>query len=70
MTSTEVIAKIKLAVDIGLIDPQVSMFDDAYDNVWREMIGDDWKDKVLLAIYEMAEKQVMIMDMGGPIHPN
>jgi len=70
MTSAEVISKIKLAVDIGLIDPQASMFDDAYDNVWSEMIGDDWKDKVLIAIYEMAEKQVMIMDMGGPIHPN
>jgi len=70
MTSAEVISKIKLAVDIGLIDPQASMFDDAYDNVWRGMLGDDWKDKVLIAIYEMAEKQVMIMDMGGPINPN
>ena len=70
MTSAEVISKIKLAVDVGLIDPQASMFDDAYDNVWREMIGDDWKDKVLMAIYEMAAKQVQIMDMFGPIHPN
>jgi hypothetical protein len=70
MTSTQVIDTIKLAVEIGLIDPQASMFDDAYDNVWREMIGDDWKDKVLMAIYEMAAKQVQIMDMAGPIHPN
>jgi hypothetical protein len=70
MTSAQVIDKIKLAVDIGLIDPQVSMFDDAYDNVWRGMLGDDWKNLVLIAIYEMAEKQVMIMDMGGPINPN
>ena len=70
MTSAEVIDVIKLAVETGLVDPKVSMFDDAYDNVWRGMIGDDWKDKVLLAIYEMAEKQVMIMDMGGPINLN
>jgi len=70
MTSAQVIDKIKLAVEIGLIDPQVSMFDDAYDNVWREMIGNDWKDKVLMAIYEMAAKQVQIMDMGGPINLN
>ena len=70
MTSAQVIDKIKLAVEIGLIDPQVSMFDDAYDNVWREMIGNDWKDKVLMAIYEMAAKQVQIKDMGGPINLN
>jgi hypothetical protein len=70
MTSAQVIDKIKLAVECGLVDPQVPMFDDAYDNVWRGMIGDDWKDKILLAIYEMAAKQVQIMDMAGPINPN
>jgi hypothetical protein len=70
MTSIEVIAKIKLAVEIGLVDKDASMFDDAYDNVWRGMLGEDWKNLVLIAIYEMAEKQVMIMDMGGPINPN
>jgi hypothetical protein len=70
MTSAQVIDTIKLAVETGLVDPQVPMFDDAYDNVWRGMIGDDWKDKILLAIYEMAAKQVQIMDMAGPINPN
>jgi hypothetical protein len=70
MTSAQVIDTIKLAVETGLVDPQVPMFDDAYANVWQGMIGDDWKDKVLLAIYEMAAKQVQIIDMAGPINPN
>lgn len=70
MTSAEVIDKIKLAVECGLVDPKVPMFDDAYANVWQGMIGDDWRDKVLLAIYETAAKQVMINDIAGPIHPN
>jgi hypothetical protein len=70
MTSAQVIDTIKLAVETGLVDANEPMFSDKYSNVWQGMIGDDWKDKVLLAVYEMAEKQVMIMDMGGPIHPN
>ena len=70
MTSAQVIETIKLAVDIGLVNKDVPMFDDAYDNVWRGMLGDDWKNLVLMAIYDMAEKQVQIMDMAGPINLN
>lgn len=70
MTSAQVIDKIKLAVEIGLVNKDEPMFSDAYDNVWSEMIGVDWKDKVLIAIYEMAEKQVILNDMFGPISPN
>lgn len=70
MTSAQVIDKIKLAVEIGLVNKDEPMFSDAYDNVWSEMIGADWKDKVLIAIYEMAEKQVILNDMFGSINPN
>jgi len=58
MTSNEVIETIKLAVEIGLVDPTEPMFSDKYANVWSEMIGVDWQDKVKLAIYEVAAKQV------------
>ena len=70
MISTEIISKIKLAVEIGLVDPNEPMFSDKYANVWEGMLGPNWKDDILLAIYEMAAKQVQIMDMAGPINPN
>lgn len=70
MTSNEVIETIKLAVDIGLVDPKVPMFSEQYDNVWREMIGDDWQDKVKIAIYEVAEKQIQFIDTFGTYNLN
>ena len=70
MTSTEVIETIKLAVEIGLVDPTKPMFNSEYDNVWSEMIGPDWQDKVKIAIYEVAAKQVEFIDTFGSIHLN
>jgi hypothetical protein len=70
MTSNEVIETIKLAVEIGLVDPTEPMFSDKYANVWSEMIGVDWQDKVKLAIYEVAAKQVEMIDTFGTIHLN
>jgi hypothetical protein len=46
------------------------MFSDKYANVWSEMIGVDWQDKVKLAIYEVAAKQVEMIDTFGSIHLN
>ena len=70
MTSTEVIETIKLAVEIGLVDPKVPMFSSEYDNVWSEMIGPDWQDKVKIAIYEVAAKQVEFIDTFGTYNLN
>ena len=70
MTSAQVIEKVKFAVECGLVDPNDSMFDDKHDALWTGLIGDEWKDKVLLAIYDMAAKQVQMLDTFGPINPN
>ena len=70
MTSTEVIETIKLAVEIGLVDPTKPMFNSEYDNVWSEMIGPDWQDKVKIAIYEIAAKQVEFIDTFGTYNLN
>ena len=70
MTSAQVIETIKLAVETGLVDANEPMFSDKYANVWQGMIGDDWQTLVLTAIYDIAEKQVMILDMAGPINLN
>ena len=70
MTSTEVIETIKLAVEIGLVDPTEPMFSDKYTNVWSEMIGPNWQDDVKLAIYEVAAKQVEFIDTFGTYNLN
>ena len=70
MTSIEVIEVIKLAVDLGLVNKDEPMFSDAYDNVWNEMIGPNWREDVLLAIYETAAKQVEFIDTFGTYHLN
>ena len=70
MQPTQVIETIKLAVEIGLVDPTEPMFSDKYANVWSEMIGPNWQDDVKLAIYEIAAKQVEFIDTFGTIHLN
>jgi hypothetical protein len=70
MTSADVVEKIQFAVKTGLVNPEDAMFDPKYDRFWSELIGDDWQDKVLIAIYELSEKQITFNNMFGPIHPN
>jgi hypothetical protein len=70
MTSAQIIDTIKLVVETGLVDANEPMFSDKYSNVWKGMLGEDWKNLVLTAIYDIAEKQVMILDMAGPINLN
>ena len=70
MQPTQVIETIKLAVEIGLVDPTKPMFGDEYDNVWSEMIGPTWRDDIKLAIYELAAKQVEFIDTFGTYNLN
>jgi hypothetical protein len=65
MTSIEVIEQVKLAVEIGLVDPKRSMLDPEYDAIWYQMIGPEWKTDIALALYDMAAKQVQFVDTFG-----
>ena len=65
MTSIEVIEQVKLAVEIGLVDPKRSMMDPEYDAIWYQMIGPEWKTDIALALYEIAERQVKFIDTFG-----
>ena len=65
MTSIEVIEQVKLAVEIGLVDPKRSMLDPEYEAIWHQMIGPEWKIDIALALYDMAAKQVQFVDTFG-----
>jgi hypothetical protein len=70
MTSIEVIEQVKLAVEIGLVDPKRSMLDPEYEAIWYQMIGPDWKTDIAMALYEIAERQVKFIDTFGTYHLN
>ena len=65
MTSIEVIEQVKLAVDLGIVDPKRSMLDPEYEAIWKSMIGLEWKSDIALALYDMAAKQVQFVDTFG-----
>ena len=65
MTSIEVIEQVKLAVEIGLVDPKRSMLDPEYEAIWHQMIGPEWKVDIALALYDVAAKQVQFVDTFG-----
>ena len=65
MTSIEVIEQVKLAVEIGLVDPKRSMMDPEYNAIWKSMIGDNWETDIALALYDVAAKQVQFVDTFG-----
>ena len=70
MTSNDIIEKVQFAVKIGLVNPQDKMFDEKNERVWESLIGPEWRQDILLAIYDMAERQVEFIDTFGHIHPN
>jgi hypothetical protein len=65
MQPIQVIEQVKLAVDLGLVDPKRSMLDPEYDAIWKSMIGPEWKTDIAMAMYEIAERQVKFIDTFG-----
>ena len=65
MQPIQVIEQVKLAVDLGLVDPKRSMLDPEYEAIWYQMIGPEWKVDIAMAMYEIAERQVQFIDTYG-----
>ena len=65
MQPIQVIEQVKLAVDLGLVDPKRSMLDPEYEAIWYQMIGPEWKVDIAMAMYEIAERQVQFIDTFG-----